>query len=338
MGQMKVMVLVHRDCVPPEGATMKLADWAHWKTEFYVKKALLKLGHKISILPVSDDLGFLQKAVLDFQPNIVFNLLEEFQNEPEFESHVAAFLELMGVPYTGCNPQGLSLGRDKALSKKILSYHGIPTPKFFTVEQGKKVKKPDYLDYPLIVKSLNEEASLGISQSSIVDTESALKKRVKFIHESIFTPALVEEYIPGREIYVGVLGSKNPTVLHPWELEFGDLNSDGHPIATRKVKFSKNYSLKKGIKRGAARNLSPMVLQKIQNLSRDIFKALKLSGYARLDFRITDSGEVIFLEANPNAELANKECLANAAHHSGISYEELISRILRLGLAYRQAA
>ncbi len=338
MNPLKVLVLVHRDCVPPEGATVKTADWAHWKTEFYVKKTLKKLGHQVHILPVSDQLEDLQNAIVEFQPDVAFNLLEEFQGEPHFESHVAAFLELSGVPYTGCNPQGLSLGRDKATSKKILQYHGIPTPGFYTVPIGRKGNKADTLQFPLIVKSLSEEASLGISQDSVVSNEKDLAKRVQFIHEHIGTSALVEEYVEGREVYVGVIGNKKLKVFKPWELNFGGLKQAGHAIATRNVKFNKKYSEKHQIKRQQARNLAPMVQRKIENLSRDIFKALKMSGYVRLDFRITEDGQVYFLEANPNPELANRECFANGAKASGVGYPSLIQKILSLALSYQSAA
>ena len=338
MNKLKVLVLVHQDCVPPQKATIKQADWAHWKTEFYVKKTLKKLGHEVQMFGVNGDLGELKSVIEETRPSIVFNLLEEFQGEPSFESHVAAFLELMGIPYTGCNPQGLTLGRDKALSKKILNYHGILTPGFFTAELGKKWTLPKDLKFPLIVKSLNEEASLGISQDSVVHTKEKLEKRINFVHDHLGTSALVEEYIEGREFYVGVIGNKNIKVLHPWELKFGSLSDEGHPIATRTVKFNKKYCEKYEIKRGVAKNLSASQLKKIENLSRSSFKALKMSGYARLDFRLTEAGDVYFLEANPNAELADRECLANAARHSGLSYEQLISKILSLALSYELAA
>ncbi len=338
MSLLKVLVLVHQDCVPPEGATPETADWAHWKTEFYVKKALQQLGHRFVIFGVSDQLNDLQKQIQEFRPSIVFNLLEEFNGEPSFDSHVVAMLELLGVPYTGCNPHGLALGRNKALSKKVLNYHNIPTPGFFTAELHRQPKVPSHLKYPLIVKSLSEEASLGISQKSVVHNAKDLEKRMAFIHSSLGTSALVEEFVPGRELYVGVVGNRNLKVFHPWELSFGDLAQKGHGIATRNVKFNKKYSQKHGIKRGAAQGLSPLLLKRIERMSREVYRALNLSGYARLDFRLSESGQLYFLEANPNAELAHGECLANAAQHAGVVYSQLITKILSLGLNYEQAA
>lgn len=338
MSELKVLTLVHQQCVPPENATVTQADWAQWKTEFYVKKTLKKLGHKVQFYGVTDDLGELKKAIDDFAPDIVFNLLEEFQGEPSFESHVVSFLEMMGVAYTGCNPQGLSVGRDKALTKKILKYHGIQTPEFFSVDLKAKTPKPHSLQYPLIVKSISEEASLGISQDSVVHKDETLHKRVEFIHNTIGTGALVEEYIEGRELYVGVIGNKRVEVFAPWELHFGDLQKNAYPIATRNVKFSKKYCEKHQISRGPALGISQRVANQIDEQCREAYAALKLSGYARIDLRLTESLEIYLLEVNPNAELANRECLANAAHHSGMSYDRLIAKILSLGLSYRKAS
>lgn len=337
MKALKVLVLVQHDCVPPPGATISQADWAHWKTEFYVKRTLVRLGHQVDLLPVTEDLSDLKNAIDHFKPNVVFNLLEEFAGNPHFESHIVAYLELLGVAYTGCNPLGLSIGRDKALSKKIVKYHGLPTPEFFTLPIGKKLSE-FRLNFPVIVKSLSEEASMGISQDSIVNDLESLKSRIGFIHEKIATSALVEEYIEGREFYVGVLGHKNLKVLPPWELKFGKLGEKSHAIATRVVKFNKDYCERYGIKRGPAQDLSPFEIKKINNISREIFHALKLSGYARLDFRLTAEGQLYFLEANPNAELADKECLANAAHKMGLSYPELIGKILSLAQTGQKAA
>ncbi len=337
MRPLRVLVLVHRDCVPPSGATTKSADWAHWKTEFYVKKTLKTLGHQVILFPVTDQLQDLQVIINEFRPDVAFNLLEEFQGEAIFEGHVVACLELMGVPYTGCNPLGLALARDKATGKRILQAQGLPTPGFFTVPLGRKAKKPEALDYPLIVKSLNEEASLGISQQSVVKNDQALQERVQFIHANLKTPALVEEYIKGRELYVGVLGHKQLKVLHPWELSFGDLNKKGFPIATRNVKFNKNYGDRNQITRGPAK-LSVHTLKKVETLSREIYQALKLSGYARLDYRVSDQGDLYFIEANPNPELAHGECFANGAKATGMDYQELIGKILNLARSYKQAA
>ncbi|MCJ8277557.1 MAG: hypothetical protein MJK18_12000, partial [Bdellovibrionales bacterium] len=149
---------------------------------------------------------------------------------------------------------------------------------------------------------------------------------------------LVEEYVQGRELYVGVLGNSKVQVLPPWELHFGDIGEGGYPIATRNVKFSKKYCDKHGVKRGLAKKIDDGTIKKINNLCRGAFKALKLNGYARMDLRLTEEGEIYFLEVNPNAELANGECLANAARHAGLSYDQLIAKILSLGMSWKDIA
>ena len=338
MNSLKVLVLVHEEMIPPEKASFKTVDWADWKTEYYVRKTLVDLGHDVKVLGLNSDLEVLRNEIEDFSPDIIFNLLEEFADDPEQVQNIVSYLELKNLAYTGCSPQGLSLGRDKSLTKKVLNYHGILTPKFFVVQKGEKVKIPKEMKYPMIVKSLVEEASMGISQDSVVKSEEKLVARIEFIHNSLGTPALVEEYIDGKELYVGVLGNKNTKVLPPWEVHFGSLKEKGYPIATEKVKFSKSYSKKHGIRRGPVKGLSDKTLREIEKLSRAAYKSLNLNGYARMDLRVTKEGEIYFLEVNPNPELAFGECLANAAKFSGMSYENLIGKILNLGLSWKKAS
>ena len=338
MSSLKVLTLVHLSMVPPQKASAEEVAWADWKTEYYVQKALRDLGHKVKVLGLDDDLRLLQSEIDDFKPDIVFNLLEEFAGEAVFDQNIVSFLELVGVPYTGCNPQGLTMGRDKAVTKKILNYHGILTPQFQVARQVGAIEEPTGMSYPMIVKSLLEEASLGISQDSVVKSFPKLAERVEFIHNSLGTPALIEEYIPGREIYVGVLGNQTIDVLPPWELDFGDLSKEAYPIATRRVKFNEKYVSKHGIRRGPAKGLSRKLLREINELCQKAFIALRLSGYARMDLRVTEAGEIYFLEVNPNPELARGEDLANAAQHAGLTYKSLIERILTLGLARDSAA
>ena len=172
---------------------------------------------------------------------MVFTLLEDFHGKVIYDQNVASFLELMQVPYTGCNPRGLMLARGKDLSKTLVHYRRIPVPAFAVFPIGRKVKRPARLALPLIVKSLSEDASLGISQASVVDTDEKLAERVAFIHERIGTAAIAEQYIEGRELYVGVLGNERLRVLPVWELKFGNLAQGAWPIATEKVKHDPNY-------------------------------------------------------------------------------------------------
>ena len=338
MSGLKVLTLVHESLVPPKKASAKEVAWADWKTEYTVCRALSDLGHDVSVVGVSDDLAHLQERIREIQPDIIFNLLEEFNGEPLYDQNIVSLLELLEVPYTGCCPQGLTLGRDKAVAKKILDYHGIPTARFQVFPMDRKFKTSRDLRFPMIVKSLIEEASLGISQDSVVRSEKRLRQRVEFIHRTLATDALVEEYIPGRELYVGVLGNDRKEVLPIWELEFGDLGKKSLPIATQRLKFNKDYCQKHGVRRGPARNIAPSVRKEIEDLCLKAYGALRLNGYARMDLRLTPEGEIYFLEVNPNPELARGEDLANAAQHAGISYSELIGRIIELGLSWNKVA
>ena len=181
----------------------------------------------------------------------MFNLLEEFHGEAVYDHSVVSYLELLRVPYTGCNPRGLVLSRGKDLAKKLVHYHRVPTPAFAVFPMGRKVKRPPRLQLPLIVKSLIEDASMGIAQASVVESDEALAERVTFIHERIGTAAIAEQYIEGREIYVGVLGNDRRRVLPIWELQFGDLAQGTRPIATEKVKHDLEYQQRHGVVEGA---------------------------------------------------------------------------------------
>src|SRR5215470_14492952 len=177
------------------------------KTEFDVRDAIDTLGHDLISIGVSDDLSTIRGAIDAHKPDIAFNLLEEFAGISHFDQHVVTYLELRKQPYTGCNPRGLMLARDKALTKKILAYDGLKVPEFATFALGRAARRPKNLTFPVIVKSLTEEGSLGISSASVVRDNDKLRERVEFIHRTTNSPAVAEEFIDGREIYVGVMGN-----------------------------------------------------------------------------------------------------------------------------------
>jgi D-alanine-D-alanine ligase len=333
MKRLKVLCLTHEDLVPPElvapGSSFHDEDW---RTEQYVLQTLRALGHDTRILGVRYDLGVIRAGVEEFQPDIIFNLLEEFLDQPLYDQNVVSYLELIQVPYTGCNPRGMVLARDKALTRKVLSYHRIPGPDFAVFPQGTKVRRPKKLALPLFVKSLIEEASLGISQASVVHTDEELQERVRVMHERYRTDVIVEEYIEGRELYVGILGLERLTVLPIWELVFEKMPEDVPHIATRKVKWDPNYQKKHGIISREAQGLSHELRHRIQNICKRTYRALGLSGYARIDLRLRDNGEIFILEANPNPEIAEGEDFADSAKKFGLSYQDLLQRILSLGL------
>lgn len=336
MSAQRIIVLMHEDLLPPE--ELKRAEdreSADWKSEYDVVSELRKLGHEVRPLGVSCDLTPIRDAIIDWKPHIAFHLLEEFHGVAVYDQHMAAYLELMRQPYTGCNPRGLMLSHDKALSKKILTYHRIAVPEFAVFPRGKKVRRPRDLKFPLLVKSATEEASLGIAQASVVGSDVKLQDRVAYLHEQLGTDVLVEEYIEGRELYVGVLGNQRLRTLPVWEMEFSGMPDGTARIATAKVKWDHNYQNKYGITTGAARDLPEGAAELLDRLSKRIYKTLDLSGYARLDFRLTPAGKLYILEANPNPNLARDEDFAESAAHAGLPYGELLQQILNLGRQYR---
>jgi D-alanine-D-alanine ligase len=338
MKPLRVLVLMHESLVPPaslKGYSDKQIE--EFQTEYDVVAALEKAGHTVRALGLGDNLGDLRAAITDWKPDIAFNLLEEFQGIVTYDQYVVAFLELMKQPYTGCNPRGMMISRDKALSKQILAYHRIPTPGFAVFRRGQRYRIPRKMKFPLFVKSVTEDASLGISQASIVGDADRLRERVQFIHEQTNSDALVEEYIEGRELYVGVLGNDRLRTFPVWEMDFGTLPDVMAGIATRKVKWDKRYQSKHGIRTGAAQNLPEGCGAYLDKLSKRIFRTLNLSGYARMDFRMRPDGSVFVLEANANPNISHQEDFADSAQAAGVVYPALLEQIIRLGCNYQAA-
>ncbi len=329
----RIIVLAHESLIPPQDIRgLSEAEIEPFKTEFDVREGLRWLGHEVLMVGLSDELAPLRMALEELKPHVVFNLLEEFRGQAVFDAHVVGYLELQRTPYTGCNPRGLLLARDKALSKKILTYHRIQVPRFRVFPRYKKIKRPQRLAFPLIVKSLIEEGSYGIAQASLVHNDKALEERVSFIHDKIRTDAVVEQYIAGREIYVSVLGNHRLQVLPTWEIFLDKLPEDAPKIATRKVKWDLEYQKKYGVRIGRAKGLSAEMERRIGALSRRICRRLGTDGCVRIDFRLDESGELYFLEANPNPDIGEGEEFASAANAAGISYPALLQKIVNLGI------
>ncbi|MDH5344602.1 MAG: D-alanine--D-alanine ligase [Gammaproteobacteria bacterium] len=335
MKRYRILLLVHEQLVPPETIEgLSEAEIDKFRTEYNVYASLYNLGHHVQVIGVGDRLAVLREAIRETKPHVVFNLLEEFSGIPTYDFHVVSFLELLRQRYTGCNPRGLMLSRDKVLAKQILAWHRIATPAFHLFPFGKRFIEPKRLKFPLFVKSATEDASIGIAQASIVDDMDSLRRRVEFIHDKVQSDAMAEEYIEGREIYVGVLGNQRLTTLPPWEIDFGTLTGVQSGIATRKVKWDRKYQKKHGIKTGPVTDLGDAGTEQLVRLSKRIYRALHLSGYARLDFRMRPDGSVYLLEANANPDLTHGEDFAESAEVMGIDYEALITRIVNLGLGY----
>jgi D-alanine-D-alanine ligase len=335
--KLRVIVLVHEDLVPPE-TTEGLTDAQiqPWKTEYDVIATLKHAGHEIYPLGLYDDLGVIRQALEEHRPHVAFNLLEEFHGYSVYDQHVVSYLELMKLPYTGCNPRGLLLAHDKALTKQILTYHRILVPNFAVFPLRHKVRRPKRLRFPLLVKSLSEEGSVGISQASVVYDDERLAQRVELIHRQLGTPAIAEQYIEGREIYVGVIGNQRLQTFTPWELLINRLPEGVPNIATAKLKWDYAYQEKVGVETRAAK-LAPEQRRQVEYLSRRIYRILSLSGYARLDYRMTEDGRFYLLEANPNPNISYGEDFAESAEDCGIGYEPLLQKIMNLGLNYQPA-
>ena len=333
MRRLRVLVLMDPALVPPDSTDgYSVQEINEWKTEYDVVSTLRAAGHEVRPLGVEDELKAVRDEIEGFKPQVVFTLLEDFHGKVIYDQNVASFLELMQIPYTGCNPRGLMLARGKDLSKTLAHYRRIAVPTFAVFPMHRKVKRPTRLALPLIVKSLSEDASLGISQASVVDTDEKLAERVAFIHDRIGTAAIAEQYIEGRELYVGVLGNERLRVLPVWELKFGNLAQSAWPIATEKIKHDPSYQERLGIVDGPAKGLTPEVSSRIQRIAKRVYRTLGLDGYARIDFRLSADGIPYFIEANPNPEIAKSQEFATAARHDGLAYPDLLHRILALGI------
>jgi D-alanine-D-alanine ligase len=335
MRKLRVLVLMHHYLVPPDDVAGHDTTAAEWKTEYDVLKTLRDdLQHDVHVLGVKDELGPIRQANEEFKPHIAFNLLEAFHEVGTFDQNVVSYLELLRLPYTGCNPRGMLLARDKALSKKLMHYHRIPVPDFVVVPRGRKARLPKRFSFPLMVKSLTQEASIGISQASVVDDQSKLVERVQFIHDSIATDAIIEQYIEGREHYCGVIGNQRLQVLPVWEMTFANMPDGQRRIATERVKWNAKYQKRVGIDTGVAKGLPEGTADRIQHISLRVYQVLQLSGYARVDLRLDAQGEVYVLEANPNPQIAAAEDFAQSAALAGMAYPALLQRILTTGLRW----
>jgi len=338
MTKLRVLVLVRDGHVPPETLNgVSDEELFPWKAEFDVCETLRNLGHEVLPLGVYDDLAPIRVALTEFKPDITFMMLEEFHGVVTYDFAIISYLELMQQPYTGCNPRGLLLSKDKALSKKVLTYHRIPTPRFAVFPRGRKVHRPKRITFPLFVKSIVEDASFGIAQASIVHNDETLADRVKFIHDKTGDDAIAEQYIEGREFYVGVIGNNRLQTFPAWEMDFGSMPHDVAKIATSTVKWNRKYQAKHGITTRAAQDLDHATAERISKVCKRVYRALNLSGYARMDLRMTSEGEIYVIEANANPDIEYGEDFAESAETIGITYETLLQRILNHGLRYKAA-
>lgn len=328
-------VLVLFDVGEPTGLDVDYTEdlkSPEWKTERHVLSALRELDYPFAVLGVHDDTGLIREMVERYQPDVIFNMVERFANSLGNENRITSFLELQDVPITGCGSTGITLSKDKTLSKKIASFHGVKVPRFMVHEPGDIVRLDEGMQFPLIVKPIREEASYGISLKSVVQNEEELVDRVCFVQERFKQEALVEEFIVGREVYVGVIGNERLQCLPPREMTFGRNVPVESRFASYSVKWDEDYRDRWGIKNRFLPALNARDQARLNQTCKNIYRALNLTGYARMDLRLTLNSEPIFIEANPNPMLAKDEDFALAARKAGLDYPKLISKIISLAV------
>jgi D-alanine-D-alanine ligase len=331
----KLKVLALFDAISPTTVDQDLSEELKtddWKTEANVLTALKMLGHTTEHLAIFDNFDGLRKKMRTFTPDVIFNLADQFNNNRSFDQHIVSLLAMHGLPFTGCGSTGLTLCKNKAISKKILSYHRIHVPEFVTIARGQRVTRSARLKFPIVVKPLKEEASYGISQASFVENDDQFKERVQFIHEKFDSDVIAEEYIAGRELYVSILGNHRLQVFPIRELVFKEVPPDEPKMATYRAKWDEEYRKRWGLQNQFAQGLEPTLVTLIEQTCRRIYRLLTIDGYARIDLRVTPDNTVYFIEANPNPILAEDEDFAQSAKKANLEYPQLIDRIMRLGL------
>ena len=332
---LRITVMMDEGCVPADDPEFTSDDQTPI-TERHVVTALRELGHQVRILPVGHELAPVMASLRE-PPDLVFNLTEQFGNDRRMDKNLAGLLELMQVRYTGTGPTGMMLCRDKGLSKQILSLHRIRGPDFFVVPVGRTPKPPRRIQYPLIVKPVYEDASEGISMASVVKNADELAQRVRLVHERYQQIAIAEEYISGRELYLAILGNRRLSAFPAREIRFGADGNGGPEIATSRVKWDKNYREKWKIEYCFA-DLPQPLAAKVAHVCKKVYRLLQLRDFGRIDLRVTDDNRIVILEVNPNPDIAYGEEVAEAAGAVGISYNQLIDRIVRLALRRYESA
>ena len=310
----------------------EVAAWKHDEPEmeYQIADALRERGHDVMLIGVRNDLQYLVSCLDEIRPDLVFNAVEAFHGNAGLEYMVPGILEAEGYRYTGSPPLALLVSRNKAMSKKVLAYHGIRVPGFVTCRPGELLPAHDSLRFPLIVKPLQSDASAGIAQASVVQDESALAERVAMIHQRFDQPAIAEEFVDGRELYVSLIGNGGKLAILPvTEMVFDKRRTRTEErIATQFAKWDEDYRARKERRNGIARPLARADRARIEELCRTAFRALWLRDYARLDIRLAPDGEIWVLEANANPFISYGHDMANAAEKAGMDYYAFIQRLV----------
>ncbi len=326
----------YTDSTPTDHETRMNDEIAAWEgsepeQEYQVAHALRENGHEVVLIGISGDPATLLSELEKHSVDLVFNCTEGFDGADRLDYLVPALLEAVGMRYTGASPAALMLTRNKALSKKVLAHHGIQVPKFVAYRRGEPPKPPTDLRFPVIVKPMQLDASVGVSQASVVKDDEGLAERVTFVHERFGGAAIAEEFIDGRELYISVLGSgPNLEVLPACELIFDkEKTKPEHRIATKSAKWDEDYRTRRGIKNVIARPISRVAQERIEKAVKEAHRALWLRDYARFDIRLAADDEIWLLEANANPYLCFGHEVAKSAENAGMNHGALLDRIVK---------
>ena len=297
-------------------------------------EALKELGHQPFYEALDGDEKSLT-ALSKCEADIFFNLVESYAGDDTKEMHVAAYLDLLGKNYTGAGPQGLYLAQDKGLAKKVFGFHGIRTPVFATCYRG-SIDHCHDITFPLIVKPISEDGSIGIDKDSVVRSVKELMQRIEWIQDEFDSPALIEEYIEGREIYVGILGNQQPEVLPLIELDLSRLPANMPKVAGTEVKWEKDSEAYKVTKSAPVDDLDEQIVEKLNSTAVAAYRALRLRDYGRIDMRLNEKGDVYVIEANPNPWLSSSSEFFMSVKKSGRTYTEMVGEIVEFALSDRR--
>jgi D-alanine-D-alanine ligase len=328
---MKVVVLIDPEAYVPEDPQLEVGPGdVCMELEFHVADTLREAGHDVRVVVFGPNITANLEQLRSARPDLVFNLTEHYRGNRRMDKNIAALLDLLGLSYTGSGPTGLMLCRDKALCKRLLSHHHIRVPDFVLLRPG-ETAAPRRLRYPLVVKPVYEDGSDGITLGSMVNGPEELAERAAMLHGRMKQPVICEEYIEGREIYLGLLGNRRLTALPGRECRFNAAVPAAPRIATARVKRDAAYCAKWGIEFTDA-ELDERTSARLARISKRVYRLLHLRDYGRIDVRLTGGGDVVVLEANPNPDLTLGDELSEAAARAGIGYERLIDRIVRTAL------
>ncbi len=332
--RLRILVLfeVHDRPAPDEEYERRMREEPDWRTEGHVVAALKENGHEVLLGAIYKHPREVIDLVERLQPDLVWNFVQTFHGSRYYESNIAGILELCRVPYTGCGHRALMICQDKALAKKILKHHRVPVPQFLVSRRASPLRRVPKSLLPALVKPLAEEGSVGISRDSFAESEEQALTRAAFLHERLKCDVIVDQYVEGREIYVGILGNERLTVLPVRELKFSKVPEGEPRFASYKAKWDDGYRERWGIHNTFADDLAEPERRRAATVAKRVYRMLQMSGYGRVDMRLDDAGRLFVVEANPNPEIARGEDVAEAAKRAGIEYNDLVERVVTLGL------